>query len=97
MRRLAKMRLYAEGLVFPSTGAFRPMVVFTTHYELALRQLAKVAGERYAESVDKEFDFPYRDQFNGHPAAVRLAVTIPANDAHASSSWTTCPSTSVSR
>lgn len=70
LRRLAQMRLQAEGQ-FGATGSWRPIVEFTTHYELARRRFAEVAGQRRADAVDAEFDFPYRDQFNGHPAAVR--------------------------
>ncbi len=70
LRRLAKMRYRVE-LEFPATGSVRPIVEFTSHYELALRRLANVAGERYANEVDSEFPFPYRDQYEGHPAAER--------------------------
>jgi hypothetical protein len=70
LRRLGEMRYLAEAQ-FPATGMTRPIVEFTSHYELARRRLAKVAGEAYANAVDGEFDFPYRDQTNGHPAAER--------------------------
>ena len=70
MRRLGKMRALVEG-EFPATGMVRPIVEFTSHYELARRQLAKIAGEEYANAVDSEFDFPFRDQIDGHPAAER--------------------------
>ncbi|REK11906.1 MAG: hypothetical protein DWQ37_12855 [Planctomycetota bacterium] len=70
MRRLGELRLRAENM-FPGSGVTRPIVVFTSHYELAKQRLAHAAGEAYADSVDREFDFPYRDQFNGHPAAER--------------------------
>lgn len=70
LRRLGTMRLLAEQ-DFPSTRMIRPIVEFTSHYELARRQLAKLAGDEYANAVDREFDFPYRDQFEGHPALER--------------------------
>mgnify|MGYP006908207769 CR=1 FL=1 len=70
MRRMGRMRLLVEGQ-FPVTGAVRPIVEFTSHYELARRKLIQIAGEDYADQVDGEFDFPYRDQFEGHPAAER--------------------------
>jgi len=71
MRRMGTMRYRAEALMFPSTGAVRPIVLFTTHYELARRRFAKVAGEAQAKAVDQEFDFPYRNQVEGHPAYER--------------------------
>ncbi|MEX2114377.1 MAG: hypothetical protein WD845_14380 [Pirellulales bacterium] len=70
LRRLAQMRYRVES-EYPATGSVRPIVEFTSHYELALRNLAKVAGEQYAKKVDSEFQFRYRDQFEGHPAAER--------------------------
>ena len=70
MRQLGSLRLRAEGQ-YPATGATRPIVEFTSHYELARRQLAAIAGEGDADAVDKEFAFPYRDQFDGHPASER--------------------------
>lgn len=70
MRHLGELRLGAEH-EFPGSGRTRPIVVFTSHYELAKDRLAEVAAEAYADAVDREFDFPYRDQFKGHPAAER--------------------------
>lgn len=70
MRRMGDMRQYVE-LMYPAAGDVRPIVEFTSHYELARRKLAQIAGDEYANSVDGEFGFPYRDQFEGHPAAVR--------------------------
>jgi hypothetical protein len=70
LRRLGRMRLQAENQ-YPATANWRPIVEFTTHYELARRKFALVAGKRRAAAVDAEFDFPFRDQVNGHPAAVR--------------------------
>ncbi len=70
LRRLGQMRLKVENW-YPATGNWRPIVEFTSHYELARRKFADVAGKRRAEAVDAEFDFPYRDQVDGHPATVR--------------------------
>jgi hypothetical protein len=70
LRRLGQLRLRAENQ-YPATGNWRPIVEFTTHYELARRKFAQIAGQRRADAVDAEFHFPFRDQFNGHPAAMR--------------------------
>jgi len=70
LRRLGQMRLKVENQ-YPATGNWRPIVEFTTHYELSRRKFTDIAGKRRAEAVDAEFDFPYRDQVDGHPAAFR--------------------------
>jgi hypothetical protein len=70
LRRLGEMRLYVESM-YPGSGQVRPIVEFTSHYELARRRLANIAGESYADRVDREFRFFYRDQVNGHPASER--------------------------
>ena len=44
MRRIGELRLAAERL-HAITGGTRAIVQFTSHYELARRQLARVAGK----------------------------------------------------